>query len=76
MMRFNEDVFQGKANGTCAFRWCSNQWNPERISKLDKLTGVWVQKDGSLTREDDWEETRLMVLVVVVSGNNDISFGI
>ena len=38
-------------------RWFANQWDPERLSKLQPLVAIWVNEDdGSLTGEDGWEE--------------------
>ena len=36
-------------------RWFANQWDSERLSKLNPLVAIWVQEDGSLTGEDGWE---------------------
>jgi hypothetical protein len=49
-------IFYHTETLTPSSRWFSNQWDQERLSKLDKLPGIWVQKDGSLTGEDGWED--------------------
>ena len=37
-------------------RWFSNQWDKDRLSKLDYIPGIWVnEKDGSLSGDQGWE---------------------
>jgi hypothetical protein len=49
-------IFLNAENLVPSSRWFSNQWTPERLSMFDKLVGIWVQEDGSLTGEDGWEK--------------------
>lgn len=38
-------------------RWFTNQWDPERLAKYDKLVEIWVDVDsGSIVGDEGWEE--------------------
>jgi hypothetical protein len=41
---------------TASLRWFSNQWGPERLAEYPRLVGIWVQENGSISGETDWEE--------------------
>ena len=52
-------LFSGNIRLSPSSRWFSNQWSPERLSKLENpsLIGIWVNEDdNSLTGDAGWEQ--------------------